>query len=90
MTDEPKNHIYETDQPDVRVDPNLDAANRPSRFRPRYRKLHPDEIELHDQIKSQADTLFDLFTKCGTGRYRSLAYTELEMAVMWAVKELTS
>lgn len=62
----------------------------PSRFRPAYRALSPDEKALHDQIKSKAEELEALFDKVGKGRYHSLAITELEASVMWAVKQLTA
>lgn len=61
-----------------------------SRFRPRYRALTEEEKQLHDDIKSKAQELETLFDQVKAGRYRSLAYTELEIAVMFAVKELTS
>ena len=63
---------------------------KPSRFRPRYRRLEPAELALHDAIKSKADELAALFDQVKPGRYRSLGLTALEEAVMWTVKELTS
>lgn len=63
-----------------------------SRFRPRYRALDPDEKELHDQIKDKAVELETLFNKVRDGqpgRYKALAFTALEEAIMWVVKELT-
>lgn len=67
-----------------------DTHSTVSRFRPKYRALTDDEKELHDQIKAKAEELEELFGKVGDGRYASLAMTELELAVMWAVKQLTS
>jgi hypothetical protein len=61
-----------------------------SRFRPRYRALTDAEKALHDEIKSKAAELEQLFEKVKAGRYRSLGMTALEEAVMWTVKELTS
>lgn len=61
-----------------------------SRFRPRYRALTDEEKALHDAIKDKAEELQALFEKVKPGRYRSLAFTDLESAVMWCVKELTS
>lgn len=61
-----------------------------SRFRPRYRQLTPEELALHDQIKTKAAELEALFDKVKPGRYRSLGHTALEEAVMWTVKELTA
>lgn len=63
-----------------------------TRFRPRYRALTAPEMSLHDAIKDQADRLCSLFEEVKDGkpgRYKSLAITSLEQAVMWAVKELT-
>ena len=75
-------------QPDARQ--SDDTAEVVSRFRPRYRALTDDEKALHDELKSKAVELEALFDKVKPGRYRSLAFTALEEAVMWAVKELTS
>jgi hypothetical protein len=61
-----------------------------SRFRPRYRALTDAEKALHDEIKGKASELEALFEKVKPGRYRSLAFTDLESAIMWCVKELTS
>lgn len=63
-----------------------------SRFRPRYRALSVEKKALHDQIKAKAEDLETLFKlgKGGGSRYHSLAVTDLERAVMWAIKDLTS
>ena len=60
-----------------------------SRFRPRYRKLTDAELSLVDQIKAKATELETLYDQVPNGRYKSLAFTELEASVMWAVKEIT-
>lgn len=67
-----------------------DALTKPSRFRPKYRALTPDEKQLHDDIKAKAEELEKLFEKIPQGRYLSLGLTHLEESVMWAVKQLTS
>ena len=67
-----------------------DVTMQPTRFRPRYRALTPDEKALHDALKAKADELLALFEEVKPGRYRSLGITALEEAVMWTVKELTS
>lgn len=67
-----------------------EQQHKVSRFRPTYRALSDEEKALHDAIKEKAVELESLFEKVGTGRYQSLAMTELELAVMWAVKQLTS
>jgi hypothetical protein len=81
------NHVFEGN-PDARQ--STDVAMPVSRFRPRYRALTDAEKALHDQIKGKAAELEALFETVKAGRYRSLAFTDLESAVMWAVKELTS
>jgi hypothetical protein len=35
----------------------------PTLFRTRYRRLSPEELELHDQIKGKADELVELFCR---------------------------
>lgn len=70
-----------------------DEQTRTSRFRPRYRALSDGEKALHDEIKAKATELEELIeaVKDGQpGRYKALAITNLEVAVMWAVKELTA
>lgn len=62
----------------------------PSRFRPRYRALTPEEKALHDEIKAKAVELEQLFEQVKPGRYRAIGLTALEESVMWTVKELTS
>lgn len=79
-------HVYEG-TPDGR---QADTAIEVSRFRPRYRALTDDEKALHDDIKAKAAELEELFLRVKNGRYRSLGLTQLEFAVMWTVKELTS
>lgn len=80
-------NLYEDNKPDAR---QAEGEIKTSRFRPRYRQLTDDEKALHDDIKNKAAELEALFEKVGTGRYQSLAMTELELSVMWAVKQLTT
>jgi hypothetical protein len=80
-------HIYEN-MPDGRQSDKIDEVL--SRFRPRYRALSEEEKALHDEIKAKATELEVLFEKVKPGRYRSLGFTALEEAVMWAIKELTA
>lgn len=63
---------------------------KPSRFRPQYRQLTDEEKALHDAIKAKAVELEGLFDQVKDGRYKSLAFTDLEKSVMWIVKELTA
>lgn len=83
-------HVYDGG-PDSRQSDKVDEPL--SRFRPRYRALTDDEKALHDAIKAKAvelETLIDSIKMRSPTRYKSLAMTELELAIMWAVKELTS
>lgn len=75
-------------QPDGRQ--SDDVGMPVTRFRPKYRALSDDEKALHDAIKAKATELEALFEQVKPGRYRSLGFTALEEAIMWAVKELTS
>lgn len=79
-------HLY-AGEPDARFG---GADAKPSRFRPTYRALTPNEKALHDAIKAKAVELETLFDQVKNGRYKSLAFTDLESSVMWIVKELTS
>jgi hypothetical protein len=79
-------NVYEGGQGDARQAGDI----KPSRFRPRYRQLTPDEVVLHDAIKTKAVELEALIESVGSGRYTSLALTALEEAVIWSVKQLTS
>lgn len=79
-------HVFEG-QPDGR---QADTAIAVTRFRPKYRALTDEEKALHDQLKSKAVELEELFGKVKPGRYNSLAITSLEQSIMWIVKELTS
>lgn len=62
-------------------------------FRPNYRELSEDEKNLINSIKDKAQELYDLFPKDengrGSNREVSLAMTELENSIMWAVKGIT-
>lgn len=63
---------------------------KPSRFRPQYRALSDDEKALHDAIKAKAVEMEALFDQVKDGRYKSLAFTDLESSIMWIVKQLTA
>jgi hypothetical protein len=80
-------HVFDG-KPDGRQ--SADVALKPSRFRPTYRALTDEEKALHDDLKTKAAELEVLFDRVKDGRYKSLAMTNLEQAVMWIVKELTS
>lgn len=75
---------------DGQPDPRQGPAEQPvTRFRPRFRALTQPELVLHDAIKTKADELCALIEQVKPGRYRSLAITDLESSIMWAIKELT-
>lgn len=80
-------HVYEG-VPDSRQ--SSDPEMPTSRFRPRYRALTDGEKSLHDEIKGKAAELEALFDRTPKGRYLSLAMTDLESSVQWAVKGLFS
>jgi hypothetical protein len=82
-------HTFEG-KPDGRQ--SSDVAAPVSRYRSRYRALTPEEKELHDAIKAKAEEIEMLFSEVQGGtpsRYKALAVTALEEAVMWIVKDLT-
>jgi len=75
-------------KPDAR---QSDSTTEPvSRFRPKYRSLSAEELDLHNSLKTKAVEMEELYKKVKPGRYNSLAMTSLEESVMWIVKELTS
>lgn len=59
-------------------------------FRSEYRELSPDENALISEIKEHANRLVTcLVSPRLDARMRSLAMTNLEQSVMWAVKGIT-
>lgn len=60
-----------------------------SRFRKQYRELSVQEKNLVEDVKSSAETLESLMALVPDPRYRALALTALEEAVMWATKGIT-
>lgn len=58
-------------------------------LRPVPRELSKEERDLVCSIQDKADEMKQLFDLVKAGRYRSLAMTSLEEAVMWIVKEAT-
>lgn len=80
-------NVYEGKPDDRQSD---DVNEKVSRFRPKYRALNDDEKALHDEIKAKAAEIEELFERVHPGRYSSLAMTNLELSVMWIIKQLTS
>lgn len=63
----------------------------PSRFRPVHRELTPDEQVAVRGIKDLAEEMEKLMQAAGKDpRSMALAVTNLEQAVMWAVKGITA
>lgn len=58
-------------------------------MRQKYRELTVPEANRMYQIKDIAGDLHDMIDECGESRELSLAKTNLEQAVMWAVKHIT-
>lgn len=79
---------------DARQSSNLNETV--SRFRPVYRALSQEEKQLHDNIKSAAVDLENLYykvldlKKSTPSEYSKYAFKDLESSVMWIIKELTS
>lgn len=73
-----RTHIFEG-QPDAR---QMEIITGTTVFRPRYRALEPNEIAIHDDIKTRAAALYDIMNLVPAGWELSLAKTKLEEAVM--------
>ena len=75
---------------------SADVNHKVSRFRPTYKALTDEQKTLHDELKTKAVELENLYLKVLEGkgvsstRYSALALTDLESSIMWIVKELTS
>lgn len=79
--------------PDARQAAN--EAHNVSRFRTTYRALNEHEKEMHDEIKASAvllESYIDSFAieNPKGARYAALAMTNLELAIMLAIKALTA
>lgn len=86
-------HLFDG-KPDARQ--STDTAHKVSLFRPTYRALSDAEKQFHDDLKEQAAKIEQMIEQAATAgmlrghRYKVLAMTALEEAIMWAVKSLTS
>lgn len=58
-------------------------------FRKEYRALSEEEKALVEEVKDNAQALYDTLEKIKDGRGKSIAKTHLEEVVMWAVKDIT-
>ena len=79
-----------TDLYESKADERQEGDIKVSLFRPRYRALNPEEVQLHDAIKSKADELAELIFKIKETPNTEYAIRHLEDAVYRAVKGLTS
>lgn len=71
------------------IDSTSDDRTINNAMRHEYRILTDEEKEQMKAIKDAGLALHDLFDSIGASRELSLAKTNLEQAVMWAVKHLT-
>jgi len=58
-------------------------------FKKTYRTLTLSEATLCEDIKEQAQELYNLFDQSIANREMALAKTNLEQSVMWAIKAIT-
>lgn len=58
-------------------------------FRKQYRQLSELERAMLDDMKCEAEVLYQKIKSIGTSRETSLALTKLEESVMWATKSIT-
>lgn len=58
-------------------------------FRTQYRELNAEEAHAIARIKALASDLHSAIDGIPDGRHKALALTNLEQAVMWAVKSVT-
>jgi hypothetical protein len=57
-----------------------------NKFKVIYENLNPDEITMIEEMKDTASKLCDLFYATQANREMALALTNLEQAMMWAIK----
>lgn len=72
------------------VDSASDARTVNNVMRHAYRVLDDEDKRLMQAVKDKGAELYELFSRCGESRELSLAKTNLEQAVMWAVKHITA
>lgn len=61
-----------------------------STFRKEYKPVTDDVAHALDEVKTRAEAMENTINfYAPVGRYRALAITKLEEAVMWAVKGVT-
>ena len=67
-----------------------DARTVNNTVRHQYRVLSDDEKAQMSKIKDAGQTLIDIINETGKSRELSLALTNAEQSVMWAVKHVTA
>ena len=72
------------------VDSTSDARTVNNTVRHQYRVLSDDEKAQMLKIKDAGQALIDIINSTGKSRELSLALTNAEQAVMWAVKHVTA
>lgn len=72
------------------VDSTSDARTTNNTVRHQYRVLTDDEKAQMLKIKDAGQALIDIINATGKSRELSLALTNAEQAVMWAVKHVTA
>lgn len=74
----------------ARVESNSDARTVNNTVRHTYRVLTDDEKAQMLKIKDAGQALIDAINETGKSRELSLALTNAEQSVMWAVKHVTA
>lgn len=74
----------------VAVDSASDNRTVNNTVRHQYRVLSEEEKAKMVRIKDAGQTLIDIINETGRSRELSLALTNAEQAVMWAVKHVTA
>ena len=72
------------------VDSQSDERTANNAVRHQYRVLSEDEKKLMVEVKDLGAELLALCDRIGASRELSLAKTNAEQAVMWAVKHITA
>lgn len=72
------------------VDSDSDERTANNTVRHQYRVLSAEEKEQMVAIKDAGQALIDIINAQGRSRELSLALTNAEQAVMWAVKHITA
>lgn len=77
------------DQSDITAPSSTSSTQAPDVMRQRYRQLNPTEAQTMANVKTQGMVFWSMLDAMGNSRELSLAKTQIEEAVMWAVKHIT-